>query len=87
MANWFTRLFSSFFSIFRNGLDKFLVDNIQLAIRAAQDVIVRGGYNNTDDFVRLLWAELRLKFPNTAGTWLSILANLAVDALKKRDAM
>jgi hypothetical protein len=82
--NWLKTLFSKFFGVFRTGLDSFLTANLTKAIHTAQVVIDRGGYKTTHEFVQLLWEELRVQFPNVAGTWLSILANLAVDVLKNK---
>lgn len=82
--NWLKSFFSKFLSVFRAGLDSFLTNNLSKAVNVAQTVVTRGGYSSTHEFVQLLWQELRLEFPNTAGTWLSILANLAVDALKNK---
>lgn len=82
--NWFVKFFKSFFSIFRDGLEKFLTENIPVALQAAQDVLVKGGFSSTKEFADLLWQELSHKFPNIAGTWVTILANLAVDAFKKQ---
>jgi hypothetical protein len=81
--NWFKKFFGKFFSLFRNGLENFLVENMEKAIIIAKETVMAGGYSNTHEFVQLLWTKLRAEYPNTAGTWLSILANLAVDVLKK----
>ncbi len=85
--NWFTKLFSSFFNLFRDGLEKFLVNNIKKAAAIAQEVVFSETWTTTHELVQLIWVRLRSEYPNTAGIWLSILANLAVDALKKNGVL
>jgi hypothetical protein len=85
--NWFKKFFGKFFSIFRDGLENFLVQNMEKAITIAKETVINGGYTTTHEFAQLLWTKLRAEYPNTAGTWLNILANLAVDVLKKNKVL
>lgn len=82
-TSWFKTAWDKFFALFRVGIDEFLRQNIQTAINIATDVVKQGGYKNTDELVRMIWARLRAIWPQTPGTWLSIIANYACDALKK----
>ena len=80
----FKKIFSVFGKFFRSGLDQFLLDRFQEALRVANDLLARGQFASTDDFARALWRELRLRFSEEVkGTWLTILAGFVCDALKK----
>lgn len=85
IGGFFKKLFGSFGGFFRSGLDSFVLNQLQYAIRIAEEMLARGQFVSTDAFARALWSELRLKFSEEIkGTWLTILCGFVTDALKQK---
>ena len=85
--NWFKNLFNKFFPIFRDGMEKFLVDNLQKSIEIAETVVknylASGTKFDGTQLAHAIYLALKEVYPNSFDTWLRLLANYAIDALKK----
>lgn len=77
------KLFGPFGNLFRSGLDKFLLKQMDGALKLASEMLANGQFSSTDDFARALWRELRARLPHDPGTWLTILAGFVCDSLRK----
>jgi hypothetical protein len=85
IKGFFGKLFGIFGKTFRSGLDRFVMDQLAYALRIGNEMLERGQFSSTDDFARALWRELRGRFSEEIkGTWLTILAGFATDALKAK---
>ena len=80
---WIKRVFGKFWNAFRPGLEGFLAENLEDAIR-----ILNRSWNelgqpkNLKDFKDQVFGEFTNHFNQSRGTWVSILIDLAWDALK-----
>lgn len=80
---WLSNFFKKFWSMFRSGLDKFLSDNIEEAMG-----IVFNAWKAADKPLNLkafkdeVFADMSDYYKQSRGTWVSILIDLAWDALK-----
>jgi len=83
MTNWLSKFFGKFWNLFRTGLQKFLGDNIDDAIRILQKTWIEVGRpSNLKDFKDQVFQEFVIYFKTNRGTWISILIDLAWDSLK-----
>ena len=69
--------------LFRGGLEEFLVGNLERAAVLGLGVITQGGFNSGKEFTDLLWAKLRMEFPQSPGTWLRLLVGFVVERFKQ----
>lgn len=82
---WLNRFFKGFWGLFRKGLDKFLTDNINDAKRLLEiEWLNRGTPESLREFKDLVFPVFQARFGEIKGTWISILIDLAWDALKKQ---
>lgn len=83
--SWLSKLFKGFWGLFRRGLDKFLSDNINDAVKLLErEWLNRGMPESLREFKDLVFPVFQIKFGEIKGTWVSILIDLAWDALKKQ---
>jgi hypothetical protein len=81
--NWFKNLFTKFWGMFRSGLQKFLADNLDEAIDIVFDSWKAAGRPlNLVMFKDQLFRDMSDYYKQSRGTWVSILIDLAWDALK-----
>lgn len=82
--NWFKKIFGGFWNLFRSGLEKFLAENIDEAIEILKEAWNQSGQPpRLKDFKDNVFVLFSAHFREEKGTWLSILIDLAWDALKK----
>jgi hypothetical protein len=80
---WLSNFFKKFWSMFRSGLDKFLSDNIEEAMGIVFNAWKAAGSPlNLKAFKDEVFADMSDYYKQSRGTWVSILIDLAWDALK-----
>jgi len=88
VKEFFVSIFRKLWALLRPGIDTFVVTNFDKAYRIAKDLYLTQSFANSKEYFDALWLALRSEFgPSAPGYWLTSLAALVCDALKRRGSL
>jgi len=83
IKTFFKSLFRRYEPVLRDGMLEFLDDAFNQGMEIARALRAEHPELNGFEFTKALFPRLKYRFPQTFDTWLGILGNLLLDAMKK----